>query len=422
MSVPAPAKRLLDFIASIEAPEGYDTVYGNHQGKLAKPLTSWTVDEIIGAKPTFTARFGSSACGRYQFMRDTLVSLKRRVPLDGDEAFTPELQDALAYRLLLDRGYARFMAGRMSVQAFGLALAQEWASFPVLASVKGAHRTVARGETYYAGDRLNRALVAPEKVEAALNVMRRTATNTVASAPGAAPAVADATPVALTGAGTPPKPSLVGGFVNRLLGRADAAAPSTTPLPAEDTKGDPAVYRVQKALADRGYAEVGELDGVIGGPGSKTRAAIRAAQEANGLPITGEMDAPFLAALPAMPVRVMARSTATVADLRAAGSTPVAAADSVGFVGRVLGLGGVVGGIAQSGVLDSVKSAADTASDTLGTVKSVVTTGVDAVQWTVAHWWIFAAGGGLWFALRGVEYALRLRALYRQGTITRAGA
>ena len=51
---------------------------------------------------------------------------------------------------------------------FGKRLAQEWASFPVLAGTKGAKRTVARGQSYYAGDGLNKSLVTPEKVEAIL--------------------------------------------------------------------------------------------------------------------------------------------------------------------------------------------------------------------------------------------------------------
>ena len=43
-------------------------------------------------------------------------------------------------------------------------------------------------------------------------------------------------------------------------------------------------------------------------------------------------------------------------------------------------------------------------------------------EWLAAHWWVIAVPAGLWFALRGTHYALSIRALYRQGTITRAGA
>lgn len=89
---------------------------------------------------------------------------------DGKRKFDPELQDRLAYALLDRRGYEKFAAGKLSIVAFGLALAQEWASFPVLEDCQGAHRKVKRGETYYAGDHLNKALISPETVEAILAV------------------------------------------------------------------------------------------------------------------------------------------------------------------------------------------------------------------------------------------------------------
>lgn len=172
-TISAPARYLLDCIGGIEAPMGYGTVYGNKQSRLPKPLVSWTVNEIIGASPSFTARFGSSACGRYQFMRDTLIGLRKQVPGLGDMRFTPELQDMLGVMLLRRRGFDRFMAGQITLKAFGKALAQEWASFPVLTTTTGAHRTVARGQSYYAGDGMNKALVSADQIEAWLTAALR---------------------------------------------------------------------------------------------------------------------------------------------------------------------------------------------------------------------------------------------------------
>ena len=40
----------------------------------------------------------------------------------------------------------------------------EWASFPVLADTKGATRSIKAGQSYYAGDGLNKALVSPAAV------------------------------------------------------------------------------------------------------------------------------------------------------------------------------------------------------------------------------------------------------------------
>ena len=175
--VPAPAMALLNFIGRTEAPEGYDTIFGNRQGKLPTPVTQMTLGDLIdaqgnwGSKPWVKEHWGyseaSSAAGRYQFMRRTLQDICREVAFElrGDMLFDAELQDRLGYYLLLRRGYAEFMAGKIRVTEFGLRLAQEWASFPVLAPMQGQHRAVKRGQSYYAGDGVNKALVAPEEVE-----------------------------------------------------------------------------------------------------------------------------------------------------------------------------------------------------------------------------------------------------------------
>jgi muramidase (phage lysozyme) len=168
-TVPLPAAGLLDFIASFEAPKGYDTVYANRMSQMPKPLTSMTLAEVIADGSRRTTLFGSSACGRYQFMKATLIGLRDELGLTGSERFTPDLQDRLGYHLLVRRGYPRFISGAIGPVAFGLAIAQEWASFPVLANRQGAHRAVTRGQSYYAGDGLNKALVKPEAVEVALS-------------------------------------------------------------------------------------------------------------------------------------------------------------------------------------------------------------------------------------------------------------
>lgn len=166
--IPPFARHLLDFIGSIEAPRGYDTVYGNNQHKLSKPVTKMTIAEIQAAQPVWTKIFGSSATGRYQFMRDTLKGLIKELDLDTSAKFDAEMQDRLGFHLLRRRGYDKYVAGSMGMTAFGRALAQEWASLPVLADTEGAHRRVVRGQSYYAGDGLNKSLVTPERVEAVL--------------------------------------------------------------------------------------------------------------------------------------------------------------------------------------------------------------------------------------------------------------
>ncbi len=175
--IPAPAMLLLDFIGGIEAPEGYDTIFGNRQNRLPVPLTRMTYGDIVEAqanwgnktwvRKNWGYRTASSASGRHRFMRATLIGIAQEIPsLRGDMVFDKVLQDKLGYYLLLRRGYADFVDGKLS--AFGKALAQEWASFPVLSACKGAHRLLDRGQSFYAGDGLNKALVAPERVEAML--------------------------------------------------------------------------------------------------------------------------------------------------------------------------------------------------------------------------------------------------------------
>jgi muramidase (phage lysozyme) len=171
-NVPAGAAILLAEIAEIETsrklPGAYDVIYGHNQTKLPVPLTMMTVDEVIAAGPSWTRRFKSSAAGAYQFMNATLKGLKKELGLRGAQVFDGNLQDRLGYHLLLRRGYADFMDGRITATEFGKRLAMEWASFPVLQTTKGAHVQVARGQSYYAGDKLNKALVPPQRIDALL--------------------------------------------------------------------------------------------------------------------------------------------------------------------------------------------------------------------------------------------------------------
>ncbi|RVE90132.1 hypothetical protein [Sinorhizobium meliloti] len=172
-TVPPGAAILLDFIRETEVGRSdrasYDVIYGHNQAKLPQPLTTMTYGEIVDAQKGWSKRFRSSAAGGYQFMRATLIDLARQVTsISGKDVFSPDLQDRLAYKLLLRRGYAEFIVGKISLVEFAENLAKEWASFPVLAATKGSEREIRRGQSYYAGDGLNKALVKPERVEAVL--------------------------------------------------------------------------------------------------------------------------------------------------------------------------------------------------------------------------------------------------------------
>ncbi|RVI69326.1 hypothetical protein CN187_08980 [Sinorhizobium meliloti] len=172
-TVPRGAELLLDFIRETEVGRSdrasYDVIYANKQHKLKQPLTTMNYGDIVDEQKKWSKNNGSSAAGAYQFMRATLIGLAKEIPsISGKDIFTPDLQDRLGYHLLKRRGYQEFVIGNMMLEDFARRLAMEWASFPVLADCKGSHRFIKRGQSFYAGDGLNKALVKPEKVEAVL--------------------------------------------------------------------------------------------------------------------------------------------------------------------------------------------------------------------------------------------------------------
>lgn len=197
-TVPAGAAILLDFIYRTETDKGppdcYNVIFANRQSAVKKPVTQMTLAEVQDAQKTwatkawaqrFNSSKASSATGAPQLMRATLAGLIDELGLRMTQVLDGNLQDRLGYHLLKRRGYAEYMAGRITRTEFGKRLAQEWASFPVLADTQGAHRKVARGQSYYAGDGLNKALVAPAAVESVLDRAKAAgnAVPTVAAAP-----------------------------------------------------------------------------------------------------------------------------------------------------------------------------------------------------------------------------------------------
>jgi muramidase (phage lysozyme) len=186
-SIPPGAALLLEFIYETETsrkpPQCYEVIYANKQGKLPKPLTKMTLDEVISSQRRWSKNHGSSAAGAPQFMRNTLLGLLSELGLAGSQILDGNLQDRLAFHLLKRRGYEEFIAGEITRIQFGKRLAQEWASFPVLAPTKGAHRDLPRGVSYYEGDSLNKALGDPETVEAVLDRVKAVARASVQPEP-----------------------------------------------------------------------------------------------------------------------------------------------------------------------------------------------------------------------------------------------
>lgn len=171
-AIPAGARILMDLIYRTETgrapPDCYTTIIGHREKTLQKPITAMTLDELLAAQRTWGKKWRSSAAGAPQIIRPTMQNLVTRMALSGREKYTSDLQDRMAFTLLLWRGWETFAAGRMSITKFGDALAKEWASFPVLTAQQGAHGKLKRGQSYYDGDGMNSALIKPAEVEATL--------------------------------------------------------------------------------------------------------------------------------------------------------------------------------------------------------------------------------------------------------------
>lgn len=116
-------KPLLDMISEAEGTTklGYNDSFA-HQ--IRGSLTDKTIDQVIAMQGKMS---GSSAIGRYQFMRATLLGLKKKMGLSGNEMFDGAMQDRLATVLLKLRGLDAWLQGKMSDAKFMHNLSVEWA-------------------------------------------------------------------------------------------------------------------------------------------------------------------------------------------------------------------------------------------------------------------------------------------------------
>ncbi|WP_316189387.1 N-acetylmuramidase domain-containing protein [Bradyrhizobium sp. SZCCHNS1054] len=159
---------------------------------------------------------------------------------------------------------------------------------------------------------------------------------------------------------------------------------------------------LQRALKARNY-RVGLIDGLAG---PDTVGAVSAFQAHEGLPITGKFDDATRAALaiaePKEPGRD--RATATVEDLRAAGSKTIRTADRINLLGSVkVGLGALFGGAAaaeKTGLLDTAQDGIDKANQVKGLWQSFHDLAAPVLgdpNLVIAFAIIAAAGAACWY-------------------------
>lgn len=164
---------ILNLIASKESGGNYNAFFGNGANQDNPRFTQMSITDVLGWQDQFVQSGSrSSAVGKYQIIRKTMRGLIKSMQLDTSNLFDENMQDKMAMKLMLGRGLKSFLSGGMSVTGFGNNLAKEWASFPVLSNIQGAHRSVTRGSSFYSGDNLNHAHVDPADVEAALQKLK----------------------------------------------------------------------------------------------------------------------------------------------------------------------------------------------------------------------------------------------------------
>lgn len=419
--------KLLVYLGSKEAPKGYNTVYGNNMKSMPKPLTSMTFDEVVADGQRRTRQYGSSACGRFQFMRDTLdkpgtlADLKGELKLSGSELFNKTLQDGLGWHLLKRRGFLKFIAGKITVNAFAIQLAKEWASFPVFASMKGVKKQIKRGDSYYQGDGKNKPLFNTDEAERFLRGLLAEA-----GAPQAAPSAALDTaeaPIIAQAAGNapvPPSRPSIGGFLASWFGKLTPGAgiPGDSAELPKGFKGDPALGRVQLQLKNRNYYAAGRVDGF---DGDLTQEAVAQIRKDNGLK-DGGIDAEFLSKLPTWGPRPVSAARKNATAGQALTIAQETAPDLTQGVSRMWKLGAgilTLGGAdaAQtSGLLKRAQEISDQGSEVLNTVQTTTATIASAISWAVEHRGLIYIGLGLlalmWAGNMALKIIIRVRTAF----------
>ena len=152
---------VLDLIAGVESSGRYDKIY---PGRNRPEILNMTLEDLYKDMRARGKRFGSSASGRYQYIRKTLQSVAASMGLDPKTTkFDAETQDKIAiYHLRRDHGLDKWLAGGMSNEQFLNKLAGTWAGVPNTS-----------GRSTYAGVLDNKAGMSTGNAIAALDKIQR---------------------------------------------------------------------------------------------------------------------------------------------------------------------------------------------------------------------------------------------------------
>lgn len=136
---------------------GYDLPFGyGRYLQPSKPISQMTFQElkdfqrrqVNATKGTFdNTNRGTSAVGRYQFIRPTLENLQNRLGYKDTDVFSPEVQDRLFDALMEEQGLQELSAGLITPEEFQEKLSSQFASIPKPGTETGTYKGQGTGVT-----------------------------------------------------------------------------------------------------------------------------------------------------------------------------------------------------------------------------------------------------------------------------------
>jgi muramidase (phage lysozyme) len=162
-SMSMPGKGLGDLIASHESKGNYNisnkgAAHGYAQDRT--DLSKYSLSEVMRRQNLPKGHPDKLfATGKYQIIPETMQGAKKALGLSGEERFTPELQERIfTDHLSKKAGIDDYLRGKLSTEQAVKRGAQEWASIGLLpGQTTKSGRTAKGGESYYAGDGINKA-------------------------------------------------------------------------------------------------------------------------------------------------------------------------------------------------------------------------------------------------------------------------
>ncbi len=162
---PAAYTPLLTVIAEGESRGNYNAHYSNAANSALR-FTDMSVDEVLRWQEDYVRQGSvSSAVGRYQIIRPTLVKLVQDLRVGPHTRFDEKLQDRMAIALLERRGSIAYVEKKLSREQFAANLAQEWAALPKIIGPNPE-------ESYYAGDGINASRISIQAVLGSLDALK----------------------------------------------------------------------------------------------------------------------------------------------------------------------------------------------------------------------------------------------------------